>query len=124
MTPGFNVQAFRVESNDGRNFTLVEPVIFTRPCGEEITIPVGAQSDGASTPAIMWPTLPPFGTYWKAAYLHDYLYRYTQRTKEGCDTILKEAMRSLGVGEIDIIVIYEGVTIGGEESFKADRAAQ
>jgi hypothetical protein len=120
----FSTLELVVKSGDGRNFTLLEAFTFTRPNGEVITVHVGAQSDGASTPAIMWPTLPPFGAYWLAAFLHDFLYRYTQEPKDKCDTILKEAMEALNVGWLDLDAIYDGVAIGGESAFNVDRAAQ
>lgn len=129
MTPssvkaGFSVDKLKVESSDGRNFVLLVTFSFIRPSGEVVTVPMGATSDGASTPQAMWNVLPPFGTYWRAAFLHDWLYRGSDRPKGECDTILKEAMESLGVGWLDRDSIYEGVAIGGEESFRADRAAQ
>ena len=117
----FSCEELFVATADGRNFRLLAAFTFTRPSGEVILVPGGSESDGASTPAIMWPTLPPFGTYWKAAFLHDFLYRCSTKPKDECDAILKEAMRALGVGEIDIVTIYEGVVLFGEESFDEDR---
>lgn len=124
MNSGFNTEYLLVTSSDGRNFKLAQAFSFKRPSGEIIEVPVGTESDGASTPAVLWPTIPPFGKYWKAAYLHDYLYRYTQRNKDDCDLILKEAMKSLGVNPLEIEAIYEGVNLGGESSFEQDRKNQ
>jgi hypothetical protein len=121
---GFKQQFFNVVTEDGRNFVLREPVDYVTAAGEVITIPAGAESDGASTPAAIWPTIPPFGSYWRAAYLHDYLYRYTQRPKSECDSLLLEAMLSCGVGEIEARLIYEGVNIGGNDAFNSDRLNQ
>ena len=121
---GFSTPTLKVETEDGRNFTLLAKFTFTRPNGEVIVVPMGAQSDGASTPQAMWNLLPPFGVYWKAAFLHDYLYRYTQRPKDECDMILKEAMEALGVSWLDRDSIYDGVVIGGESAFNEDRKAQ
>ena len=111
----------KVETDDGRNFTLIEPYNYEANSGEIITIPAGTTSDGASTPQAMWNIIPPFGAYWKAAVLHDYLYRFTKRPKEECDNLLKEAMASLGVDETEMLAIYEGIVIGGEEAFEEDR---
>ena len=117
----FSTENFKVATTDGRNFTLLEPVTFTRYSGEVITIPAGAQSDGASTPQAVWPTLPPFGKYWRAAYLHDFLYRYTHRSKVECDDILREAMAVIGVDAFEMDVIYQGVALAAEDAFAADR---
>ena len=69
----------------------------------------------------MWGMIPPFGTYWLAAVLHDFLYRETDRTKEECDLLFLEAMKSLGVDLLLREAIYEGVRFGGGEAFNTDR---
>lgn len=121
----FKVDRFNVSTNDGRNFILLEAVDYFSPLlNTTITIPTGCTSDGASTPAIIWFKIPPFGLYWKAAYLHDYLYRFSQYPKDVCDNILKEAMLGLGVDDIVVKEIYDGVTLGGASSFTTDRQNQ
>lgn len=122
--PFKNTGEWHVGTTDGRNFTLLTSEVFECVNGESITIPAGATSDGASTPPELWITIPPFGQYWKAAFLHDYLYRCTQRPKVECDSLLLEAMKSLGVPPLLALTIYEGVHEAGQSSFNADRAAQ
>ena len=117
----FQQTPMKVETDDGRYVTLLQPYNYLCRSGELITIPAGTTSDGASTPPALWVTIPPFGKYWKAAVLHDYLYRITKRPKAECDSILLEAMESLGVNEIEAHAIYEGVHLGGEISFEEDR---
>lgn len=117
----FQQTPMKVESDDGRNFTLLEPYNYLCRSGELITIPAGTTSDGASTPRELWASIPPFGKYWKAAILHDYLYRVTNRPKAECDNLLLEAMESLGVNEIEAHAIYEGVNLAGKWSFEEDR---
>jgi hypothetical protein len=107
---GFSVGNLKVETADGKSFTLLEPFLFVRPNGEVIPVPAGAKSDGASTPSALWITLPPFGAYWRAAFLHDHLYR---------ETMLP--MESLGVRWDDLNTLYEGVHLFGWSSFKEDR---
>jgi hypothetical protein len=124
MEPGLSTDNLKVSTADGRNFVLLEEFSYRANSGEVITVPVGATSDGASTPPEIWPTIPPFGRYWKAAFLHDYLYRCTQRPKAECDGLFKEAMVSLGVNGIEADIIYAGVDLLGQRSFDADRAAQ
>lgn len=120
----FSVDRLNVSSSDGRNFTLLESFNYIAKDGLVITVPAGSESDGASTPREMWCFIPPFGTYWMAAYLHDYLYRYSQLPKVRCDELLKEAMECLGVEFIERDEIYEGVNLDGQISFDEDRRKQ
>ena len=124
MTPGFQNAFVYTKSADGRNFVLVEPLVYVTAAGEIITAPPGTTTDGASTPRILWRVIPPFGPYWPAAVLHDYLYRSSQKPKAECDSILLEAMLWLGVEQVEADAIYEGVKLGGQSSFDSDRAAQ
>lgn len=110
---------------DGRNIVVEEPLIFQRPHevgGEIITVPIGAQTDGASIPREAWDLLPPFGLYWMAAVVHDYLYRCTKRTRFECDLVLLEAMRALRVPELTARTIYNAVDQFGQRAFDEDRA--
>lgn len=121
---GFSVGKFKVETSDGRNFTLLEAFTYTRANGDVITVPAGTTSDGASTPRLLWREIPPFGTYWPAAFLHDYLYRDTEHDKAYCDATLLEAMQFLGVSEFEAKTIYDGVHLFGWSSFEGDRKAE
>jgi hypothetical protein len=100
---------------------LLDSFSYTSKTGMVITVPVGATSDGASTPREIWAFIPPFGTYWMAAFLHDYLYRSTDIAKDVCDSLLEEAMEDLCVDIVERQTIYEGVAIGGQSSFDEDR---
>ena len=113
---------------DGRHDTLAEELYFDRPKdvgGETITVPIGAKTDGASIPQAAWSTgLTPFGPWWPACVLHDYLYRYTKRTRFECDLILWEGMMALGVELFTAHIIYNAVMEFGQKAFDDDRAAQ
>lgn len=100
---------------------LLDAFSYTSKTGQVINVPVGATSDGASTPREIWSFIPPFGTYWMAAFLHDYLYRSTDLPKDVCDSLLEEAMEDLCVDVIERQAIYDGVMVGGESSFASDR---
>lgn len=118
---GFSSTLVSTDSEDGHHFILTKELAYVSDAGETIVVPVGAQTDGASTPHALWPTLPPFGKYWRAAILHDWLYRGTQRPRPECDALLLEAMNSIGVDTITGHIIYDGVRAGGEAAFEADR---
>ena len=121
---GFSVDKFKVETDDGRISSLLEEVFYRTADGELIHLPVDTRSDGASIPQVLWNILPPFGRYWMAAFLHDYLYRVLQMPKERCDELLLEAMLGCGVDELTAQVIYCGVHYGGQHSFTQDRIQQ
>lgn len=121
---GFLKTSLAVETSDGRNFTLLEPLSFVAKSGRAFVVPVGSTTDGASTPGILWAQMPPFGKYWLAAVLHDWAYRYSDLTKDDCDSLLLEAMRDLDVEQLEADAIYEGVRLGGQQSFDEDRAAR
>lgn len=117
----FKNDSLSVSTRDGRDITLLEELVYVTEAGETITVPVGSQADGCSTPKAVWNLIPPFGAYWMAAVLHDYLYRKTERPKEECDLLFLEAMKSLGVDLLLRQTIYEGVHLGGAWSFDDDR---
>jgi hypothetical protein len=136
MLPGFQSGLFHVSTWDGRNICLLDDVFYKTRDGTLYRLPRGLNSDGASTPSIVWPILPPNGTlYWRACVLHDYAYRsYLQKqndagtdwiaaslTKDQCDDLLKEAMTIDQVAQADIDRIYDGVRFGGWKSFAQDR---
>lgn len=117
----FNKERLETYSSDGHNVILAEPFVYTTNAGEKITVPAGSKSDGASIPRLFWRIFPPFGRYWRAALLHDYLYRYTLRPKAECDKIFREAMLACGVGRLQAWIIYQGVHLFGGIAFKSCR---
>ncbi len=118
---GFDKNAINVRTGDGHNITLLEDLTYTAASGEVFTVPIGSTSDGASVPRELWNIFPPFGPYWLAAVFHDWLYRFSSVAKDRCDSLLLEAMLSLGVPQIDARTIYDAVKLFGAGSFNADR---
>lgn len=70
----FTTRTFKVSTQDGLNFCLLESVDYIANNGTVLRIPAGALSNGASTPREMWDAIPPFGLYWPAAFMHDAAY--------------------------------------------------
>lgn len=114
----FDKTRLETYTTDGHDVVLAETLTYVTASGEVIVIPAGSDSDGASVPQIFWNIFPPFGAYWRAALLHDYLYRYTLRPKSECDRLLLEAMRECGVGRVKAWTIYQGVNWFGSAAFK------
>ncbi len=118
---GFLEKDVATRSSDGRNEVLIEPLHYQTEKGEIITVPVGADTDGASVPRIFWRLFPPTGDYWMAAVLHDHLYRTNMFVKSKCDRIFLEAMKSLGVGRVKRETIYMAVHYFGFAAYNEAR---
>ena len=71
-------------------------------------IPAGFVTDGASIPAPLWPVLPPFGRYLRAAVLHDYMLSLGM-LREDADKHFYDQMRLDGVGEWRSLLIFKAV---------------
>ncbi len=124
-TLGFDSAEFRVATVDGRQCRLLESVTFTRRDGTIIMLPPGISTDGASTPAVLWQKIPPFGKYWRAAFLHDAAYRMKTRpiigSKKECDDLFLEVMEICGVDVVMCKIIHEGVLRFGGAAYIEDR---
>lgn len=126
-----------LRTRDGCHFVLQEDVDLVTDSGAHYRVPIGAETDGASTPCELWPTLPPFGPYFLAAIVHDAAYRGTlQRqmengfwapamlSKSDADALFLDCMTALGVEQLTKEALYEGVHLAGWKAFNEDRASQ
>lgn len=88
-----------------------------------ITVPAGFITDGASIPSIFWEFLSPYGEYFAAALIHDFLYsKLNQKyTREESDKIFLEAMDRLGISWIKRHTIYRAVRMFGWMPFNKNR---
>jgi hypothetical protein len=112
------------ETTDGLVFKLTAPLVFVsleRGC--RTTIPVGFESDGCSTPKVIWNIIPSNGIYLRGAILHDWCYRETYLPQDISDGIFLEAMVALGVSVLERTTIYDALRLLGFAAFKGDRAA-
>jgi len=85
---------------DGRCGVLLsafEYHVGTEDSDDRVVVPAGFQTDFASSPFIVWPLIPPWGRYSKAATVHDFLYQRGTRTRGEADRIFLEAMCVLKV---------------------------
>jgi hypothetical protein len=88
-----------------------------------ITIPTGFLTDGASVPRCFWNVFYPFGPYFPAALLHDFLYSrastaHFNMTRKDADNLFLEAMYNLGVGWASRHAIHSAVRAFGWRSYK------
>ena len=85
-----------------RVFELTEMFRYYSPA-LEIAVPAGFVTDGASVPQIFWNIFSPFGEYFPAALIHDFLYskssnpQHGELTRKQADKIFLGAMRDIGV---------------------------
>ena len=88
-----------------------------------ITVPTGFITDGASIPKMFHNILGPFGCYFHAALIHDYLYSpsstgHFETDRQEADMIFKEAMFNVGVPWPTREIIYRAVRLFGGASYK------
>ena len=113
---------------DGHTWVIMRAFGFdvgTPRSGDQITVPVGFQTDFASIPRPFWIILPKWGKYGNASVIHDWLYWEQQRQRSQADRILLEGMIVLGVSRLVREVIYRAVRLFGWLAWyrnQADRA--
>lgn len=117
----FNTQGLLCRTFDGRNFMFKEKIEYVTESGETLVFDVDETSDGASTPSFIWGICPPFGKHWRAAVVHDLLYRFTKREKKFCDNVFHEIMKADGVSPFESFAMYQAVKDFGEKAFEEDR---
>jgi hypothetical protein len=107
--------------DDSRIFELASPFRYIGSRGT-ITVPAGFTTDGASVPRVFWSIFQPFGEYFPAAVVHDYLYSprsmHLRLERKTADLIFKEAMYNLGIGWLTRGTIYQAVRLGGWRSYQ------
>jgi hypothetical protein len=92
---------------------------------DQITVPVGFETDFASVPRPFWAILPKWGKYGNAAVIHDWLYWEQGRARPAADAVLLEGMAVLGVSAVVRHTIYTAVRLLGWLAWyrnQADRA--
>lgn len=89
--------------------------------GRAITVPAGFQTDGASVPQLLWAMFPAWGSYSRAAVIHDLLCHLINLgtphpeapTRKTADLIFLEAMKVCGTGFFTRTILYLGARFGG-----------
>jgi len=124
--PGFQVNAFKVFTTDGRNVVLVDPVDYLSLDGTWYRMEAGTTSDGGSTPKIAWSLgITPFGKWWKPYVFHDRNFRSSTLSFDKCNDLLWESMQLQGFDgpedEAKAMAIVEAVRKFGLQAFNQDR---
>lgn len=97
---------------DGRTAVLLKPYA-VYALGRVINVPAGFETDFASVPRVLWTIVPPWGEYFKATIVHDYLYVIGTVPRAEADAIFLELMERAGVSRLRRTVMYLGVRAGG-----------
>ena len=134
---GFPELNFYGFSADGHNWVATQYFYWWWK-GKLYRCVIGATTDGASTPSIIWNVLPPFGWYWLAAICHDFGYRgqvevqnpdgswtRIQMSFGDCNTMILDLMtvlQSRPEHEGEKYTIYQAVRLAGQDSFSDDLA--
>ncbi len=105
-----------------RVFELTESFRYLSSLGV-ITVPAGFVTDGASIPKVFWSIMSPFGEYFEAAVIHDFLYSRKSEVYDRfvADNIFKEAMYNIGVPWPTREIIYRAVRLFGWRFFKGEK---
>jgi len=104
--------------DSGRRVKLTKPYTVTLN-GISWTIPAGFVTDFASVPRWLWWIVPPWGRYFPAAVVHDWLYSIQDRPRENADKIFLLIMEALNTPAWRRQIMYRVVRWFGESTWKA-----
>jgi len=108
---------------DGVNWRLLQDLVYQSDLLKgQVVVPAGFLTDFASTPRVLWNSIPPWGVYGPATVIHDWLYWTQPCTREQADGVLLEGMRILGTNFVVEQEIYDGVRAGGQIPWERDGA--
>ena len=107
---------------ESRVFRLAKPFSCRTSYGV-IVVPAGFETDGASIPRAFWNILSPFGGYFPAALLHDFLYSpestaFYPLSRECADYLFLEAMYNIEVPWLKRHTIHSAVRMFGGKFYK------
>ena len=108
-----NFKGELIGKNLWRNLESFEYHVNTYPSDEVIIVPIGFETDFASTPRMLWPFIAPIDRHAKAAVVHDFCYYNGLYTREISDKIYREALRVLKINPIQIWLMYIFVRLCG-----------
>jgi hypothetical protein len=114
VTVGWLLRRPRVRQVDDTTWRLYDAVAYLGRHGDYF-VPPGYLTDFASVPRLLWPVVPPYGTYTDAAIVHDWLITdglgkgAVDITPAEVDAEFRRAMGALGVGAVRRWVMWAGV---------------
>jgi hypothetical protein len=100
-----------VEPLDAVRWMMIEPVRYIGET-ETFVVPAGYVTDFATVPRIAVWLIPRFGSYTKAAILHDWLLTDSEVSSVDADNLFRRALRELGVPPVRRTLMWVGVRWG------------
>jgi hypothetical protein len=95
---------------DGRNMQLEKPFGYVDPKGKHWDVPVGAVTDGASIPRVLWVSYPPFtGQYRSAAVVHDHYCQSKNESWKATHAVFYDALLTAGVDDVTAKAMWAAV---------------
>jgi len=107
--------------DSGRRVILSKPYTVTLD-DATFEIPAGFVTDFASVPRAFWRIVPPWGRYFPAAIVHDYLYSIHDRPKEAADKIFLLIMEALKIPAWRRHIMYRAVRWFGGRAWRDGKA--
>lgn len=106
---------------DGREWLLVEPLIFqVGDSGPTIIVPAGFVTDFATVPHVFWSIIAPHGYHGRAAIVHDFLYWDQACSREEADGLFLLGMATSKVDRATLETMYAGARSHGMDAWRAN----
>lgn len=103
----------------GKYWLVTSPLIYDDAEQKKgVEVPAGFLTDFASVPRGLWNLFPKVGPWAPAAVVHDFCYRYALYDKKVADLMFLHAMEDLGIGRVTRRLMYLGVRVFGNGSYK------
>ena len=111
--PGF-FNEFVGKKKDWRTWEVMEDLVYMSaiPGVGTIVVEKGYVTNFVSSPRILWPIIPPDGSYTPASVVHDYLYSKL-RERSLADAVFLEAMKASGTWPGVRHIMWLGVRVWG-----------
>ena len=114
--------SLRVESIRGTDrYILLDDLVYETWDRKLITVQKGFDTDFATVPRPFRGLFPKAGAYKDAAVVHDYLYRYSTRSRKDADRRFSQAMKDLGISWWRRATMYRAVRAWGGGIWKKYR---
>ncbi|WP_330178689.1 DUF1353 domain-containing protein [Nocardia sp. NBC_01503] len=110
--PFLGEYAVVVEEVDAVRWRMQVPLTY-RAAADIFIVPVGFVTDFASVPRPLIWLIPRYGTYTRAAILHDYLCEHRPVGRSDADGIFRRVLRECGVSRIQRWMMWAAVRFGG-----------
>lgn len=89
-------------------FRVLKDITVELSSREIVTIPVGFETDGSTSPKFLWSLFPPLGKFLLAALIHDYLYvaRPLKKKRMWVDMEMLRWSNKINKNKVDNVIRY------------------